>query len=115
IYVGEALAWGQPWPLVTLLAVLAYMNGVVIPYEESRLRAAFGAAYEEYCERVARWIGRRGGFRTPGRVRRGPGVVHAGRGGCSCSEDYGGCVAPRARFGRRKVIATPISVRAAPP
>lgn len=59
IYVGEALAWGQPWPLVTLLAVLAYMNGVVIPYEESRLRAAFGAAYEEYCERVARWIGRR--------------------------------------------------------
>jgi protein-S-isoprenylcysteine O-methyltransferase Ste14 len=59
IYLGEAGVLVQPWPLVTLLPVLAYVNGVVIPYEESRLQAAFGAPYEDYKRRVARWIGRR--------------------------------------------------------
>jgi len=59
IYLGETGILARAWPLLTLLLVIAYMNVVVIPYEESRLRETFGAAYDEYCQRVRRWIGRR--------------------------------------------------------
>lgn len=59
IYLGEAGILVQAWPLLTLLIVIAYMDRVVIPYEESRLRETFGTAYEEYGQRVRRWIGRR--------------------------------------------------------
>lgn len=58
IYVGETGILAQMWPLVTLIPVILYVNGVVIPYEESRLRETFGAAYDEYRGRVRRWIRR---------------------------------------------------------
>jgi protein-S-isoprenylcysteine O-methyltransferase Ste14 len=59
IYLGETALLAQAWPLLTLAPVIVYMNGVVIPYEESRLGDAFGTAYEEYAGRVKRWMGRR--------------------------------------------------------
>ena len=58
IYLGEAGILAQAWPLITLIPVIVYVNGTVIPYEESRLHDTFGAAYEDYGRRVGRWIGR---------------------------------------------------------
>ncbi len=55
-YLGEAGMLGQLWRIVLLPLVLAYLNWVVIPIEEARLRQAFGRAYEEYCEKVGRWL-----------------------------------------------------------
>jgi protein-S-isoprenylcysteine O-methyltransferase Ste14 len=56
IYVGEAAIFGQLWPLVLLIPTLAYVNGVVIPFEEAQLHAAFGAPYTAYAARVRRWV-----------------------------------------------------------
>ncbi len=55
-YVGEALMLRQVWPTVMLLAVLLYLDRVVIPVEETRLRAVFGDSYERYCNTVRRWV-----------------------------------------------------------
>jgi len=57
LYLGETAVLAQAWPLLTLIPVVVYVNGIVIPYEESRLRATFGAAYHEYARRVKRWLG----------------------------------------------------------
>lgn len=59
VYLGEAGVLGQWWPLLTLLPVIGYLNRVVVPYEESRLRESFPSEYEEYRARVRRWIGHR--------------------------------------------------------
>jgi len=55
-YLGEAGLLRQIWPLALLPLVLAYLQWMVIPLEESRLRESFGAEYEAYCRRVRRWI-----------------------------------------------------------
>jgi protein-S-isoprenylcysteine O-methyltransferase Ste14 len=55
-YLGEARLLRQVWPLVVLPLVLAYLQWVVIPLEESRLRESFRAEYVAYCRRVRRWI-----------------------------------------------------------
>jgi protein-S-isoprenylcysteine O-methyltransferase Ste14 len=48
---SAALAWY--W-----LAWFSLVNLFVIGYEEPTLRRTFGASYEEYCQRVGRWIPR---------------------------------------------------------
>jgi len=53
-YVGEAGALLQAWPLLTLVAVLAYVNWWVVPIEEERLEAF--REYGDYCSRVRRWL-----------------------------------------------------------
>ena len=55
-YVGEAGLLVQLWPLIILPFVVAYLNWIVIPVEESRLQADFGAEYEQYRARIHRWI-----------------------------------------------------------
>ncbi len=55
-YCGTALLAGRAWPLVLLAGPLVLLHRVVIPFEERRLRAAFGEAYGAYCRRVRRWI-----------------------------------------------------------
>ena len=55
-YLGEALILRQIWPLLFLPLVLAYVNWVVIPLEETRLLEVFGADYDGYRARVRRWI-----------------------------------------------------------
>jgi protein-S-isoprenylcysteine O-methyltransferase Ste14 len=56
IYGGIALALGKAWPLVLAVLPWAAMNWVVIPFEESRLRKAFGQDYADYCRTVRRWV-----------------------------------------------------------
>ncbi len=55
-YLGEAAILQQPLPVLLLPFTIAYVNWVVIPVEERRLREVFGAAYEEYQRRVGRWF-----------------------------------------------------------
>ncbi len=55
-YLGFAGSFVQPWALILLPIPLAVVNWIVIPFEEARLREAFGSAYEEYCAKVRRWI-----------------------------------------------------------
>lgn len=55
-YLGGVGFLVQPWPLILLPVPLAAVNWIVIPFEEKRLREAFGSAYETYCETVRRWI-----------------------------------------------------------
>ena len=55
-YLGGAGLLVQPWPLIFLPVPVAVVNWIVIPFEESRLRGAFGSAYEEYCAKVRRWV-----------------------------------------------------------
>jgi len=55
-YLGVAALRAVLWPVLLLPIPLAILNYVVIPQEESLLRATFGAAYEQYCARVRRWL-----------------------------------------------------------
>lgn len=55
-YLGEAGLLRQTWPILLLPLTLAYLNWIVIPVEEGRLREVFGNAYQEYCSRVRRWL-----------------------------------------------------------
>src|SRR5512143_3789676 len=54
-YLGEVGMLRQVWPILLLVAVLAYVNWIVIPVEEARLREVFGGAYERYSGAVRRW------------------------------------------------------------
>jgi protein-S-isoprenylcysteine O-methyltransferase Ste14 len=55
-YLGEAGILRQLGPLLLLPLVVAYVNSVVIPLEESTLAQVFGAHYERYRARVRRWL-----------------------------------------------------------
>ena len=55
-YLGEAALLKQIWPVVLLPLVLAYLDGTVVPLEETRLEEKFGEAYERYRTRVRRWL-----------------------------------------------------------
>jgi protein-S-isoprenylcysteine O-methyltransferase Ste14 len=51
--------WFRYWNLLiyAILVFIAFHTFVML-YEEPTLRRKFGAAYEEYCRRVPRWIPR---------------------------------------------------------
>ena len=55
-YLGEAFIQRHAIPIILLPLVIAHVNYLVIPLEESRLRAAFGDEYERYTEKVRRWL-----------------------------------------------------------
>lgn len=55
---GQALLLGS-WPVLAWAAVLAVgFHLFVVLHEEPGLRRRFGAAYEDYCRAVPRWLGR---------------------------------------------------------
>jgi protein-S-isoprenylcysteine O-methyltransferase Ste14 len=63
MYIGAGLALAGAALYYQSLPLLAYTAGFllvthlfVIGYEEPTLRRLFGAAYEEYCRRVRRWM-----------------------------------------------------------
>lgn len=63
MYLGLALllvAWGlylqNALSLAGVPAFVVYLNELQIKPEERALGAAFGAAYEDYCRQVRRWI-----------------------------------------------------------
>lgn len=55
-YLGEAGILRQLWPVLLLPLTLAYLNWVVIPVEENKLREVFGEIYENYQAKVRRWL-----------------------------------------------------------
>jgi protein-S-isoprenylcysteine O-methyltransferase Ste14 len=53
---GVAL-WIGAWPMfVAPVAIFATAEWVHIPFEEAKMRRQFGTNYEEYVERVRRWM-----------------------------------------------------------
>jgi protein-S-isoprenylcysteine O-methyltransferase Ste14 len=55
-YLGEAAMLRQIWPVLVLPLMAAYLNWMVIPVEEERLREVFRDQFERYRARVRRWI-----------------------------------------------------------
>jgi protein-S-isoprenylcysteine O-methyltransferase Ste14 len=55
-YLGEAGILRQTWPVMLLPLTVAYVNWVVIPVEEAKLKEVFGEKYERYRARVRRWV-----------------------------------------------------------
>jgi protein-S-isoprenylcysteine O-methyltransferase Ste14 len=55
-YLGEAGILKQVWPVALLPLTVAYINSIVIPVEETRLKEVFQEDYERYRNRVRRWI-----------------------------------------------------------
>jgi protein-S-isoprenylcysteine O-methyltransferase Ste14 len=58
LLLGVAMLY-SPWRAVDLglpLLLLAYFHVAVLRIEEPELRRRFSSKYEEYCERVPRWI-----------------------------------------------------------
>ena len=55
-YLGEAGMLKQLGPVLVLPLTLAYLNWLVIPVEEERLREVFRGAYDEYCAGARRWV-----------------------------------------------------------
>jgi protein-S-isoprenylcysteine O-methyltransferase Ste14 len=56
VYLGGAGTRNEIWPVIVLPLVLAYINFLVIPVEEKNLRGVFGDEYQNYGERVGRWL-----------------------------------------------------------
>jgi protein-S-isoprenylcysteine O-methyltransferase Ste14 len=54
--VGVALFFGRPLMFLAPLGVFVITNWVLIPFEEAKMRRQFGAAFDDYCRRVRRWI-----------------------------------------------------------
>jgi protein-S-isoprenylcysteine O-methyltransferase Ste14 len=55
-YLGEAGLLHQIWPALLLPLMIAYINWVVIPVEEARLKEVFALDYQTYCAKVRRWF-----------------------------------------------------------
>ena len=55
-YLGEAGILHQTWPVILLPLTVAYVNWIVIPVEEAKLKEVFGDDYERYRARVRRWV-----------------------------------------------------------
>ncbi len=55
-YFGEMCCLAQIAPLLLLVLAVAYLQRIVIPLEESRLRETFGEFYMQYSARVRRWL-----------------------------------------------------------
>lgn len=58
-YVGIACAVGSATFLISAGVFGLILRIVFITHEEAVVRAQFGEAYDAYCARVGRWIGRR--------------------------------------------------------
>lgn len=55
-YVGLALMLDLPWTLLLLPLPVLALQHAIIPFEEARLHARFGAGYDACRRRVRRWI-----------------------------------------------------------
>lgn len=63
MYVGDVLIllavvvfFSHPYGLAGVALFIAWMGLLQIPAEERALRERFGAAYDQYCSRVRRWL-----------------------------------------------------------
>lgn len=55
---GAALAFSNPWFLMTGLVAAIAVIRLAIKREEAHMAASFGAAWEAYAQRTGRWFGR---------------------------------------------------------
>ena len=55
---GAALAFANPWFLPAALIAALAVTRLAIQREEAHLAARFGAAWDTYSQRTARWFGR---------------------------------------------------------
>jgi protein-S-isoprenylcysteine O-methyltransferase Ste14 len=55
-YSGITLLLNNLWGIILLPALLTFMERNVIEREEEHLRSRFGAAYDEFTERIPRWL-----------------------------------------------------------
>ena len=55
-YLGVAGTRSEIWPVIVLPLMLAYVNFVVIPFEERNLLGVFGESYQQYRAKVRRWV-----------------------------------------------------------
>lgn len=55
-YLGEAGLLRQLWPVFLLPLIAVYLNWIVIPVEESKLKEVFPEEYDKYRSRVRRWV-----------------------------------------------------------
>lgn len=55
-YLGEAGILHQVWPVLLLPLTVSYINWIVIPVEEARLKEVFELEYQAYCAKVRRWV-----------------------------------------------------------
>jgi protein-S-isoprenylcysteine O-methyltransferase Ste14 len=56
VYSGITLLLNNFWGFLLLPGVLVVVQRGVIEREEAHLRATFGDAYDEYTERIPRWL-----------------------------------------------------------
>jgi len=55
-YFGAMAIFSQLLALFFLPLPIILVHKIVIPFEETRMREAFGGAYDKYCSRVRRWL-----------------------------------------------------------
>jgi len=55
-YLGEAGLLRQVVPILLLPLVIVYVNRIVIPVEEQKLREVFRQQYDDYQRAVRRWL-----------------------------------------------------------
>lgn len=53
---GQAILFASPRVTLYALVIFGLLNVVVLLLEEPHLRRERGAAYEDYCKRVPRWL-----------------------------------------------------------
>ena len=58
LLLGHFLWFGHLWLILYLVLVFVIVHLFVVLYEEPTLKNKFGKTYEEYLERVPRWIPR---------------------------------------------------------
>jgi len=56
VIIGHFLWFGFWYLLIYAMFIFFAFNTFVAYYEEPTLRKKFGAAYEDYCQRVPRWL-----------------------------------------------------------
>jgi protein-S-isoprenylcysteine O-methyltransferase Ste14 len=60
---GTGVATNRYWAALAITAAYTFMYHAVVLAEEAYLRRKFGAAFDEYCQRVPRWLPRCAGMR----------------------------------------------------
>lgn len=53
---GVAMWVGQPLMYLSPLLTYLLADRVFVPFEEAKMRRQFGAAFDDYCRRVRRWL-----------------------------------------------------------
>ncbi|MEQ1617696.1 MAG: isoprenylcysteine carboxylmethyltransferase family protein [Terricaulis sp.] len=53
---GVAWWFGRPLMFLAPACIFAITNFALIPFEEAKMRRQFGAAFDDYCKRVRRWV-----------------------------------------------------------